>query len=56
MTQELNKRINLRGMLRFKQAEQPVPLEEVRLAALPALLCSASGRLSLSAVETGSLL
>jgi len=34
ITQELNKRVNLRGMLRFKQAESgPVPLEEVESAA-----------------------
>jgi glutamate synthase (NADH) len=30
ITQELNKAINLRGMLKFKKAETPVPLEEVR--------------------------
>lgn len=29
LTQELNKQVNLRGLLRFKQG-QPVPLEEVR--------------------------
>ncbi|KAL4855140.1 Glutamate synthase [NADH] [Chlorella vulgaris] len=32
LTQELNKQINLRGMLRFKKGEQPVPLEEVEEA------------------------
>lgn len=30
LTQELNRQINLRGMLTFKAAETPVPLEEVR--------------------------
>ena len=30
LTQELNRQINLRGMLTFKAAEKPVPLEEVR--------------------------
>ena len=29
LTQELNRQINLRGMLTFKAAETPVPLEEV---------------------------
>jgi hypothetical protein len=29
LTQELNKQVNLRGMLRFKKGEQPVPIEEV---------------------------
>lgn len=31
LTHELNKQINLRGMLRFKKAAEPLPLEEVRL-------------------------
>lgn len=43
LTQELNKQVNLRGMLRFKQG-QPVPLEEVR------------GLLGLFWFETGRLL
>ena len=30
MTQKLNEQINLRGMLAFKQAKQPVPLDEAR--------------------------
>ena len=29
LTQQLNERINLRGMLRFKAGKQPVALEEV---------------------------
>ena len=29
MTQELNKQINLRGMLKFKAGKRPVPLEQV---------------------------
>ena len=29
LTQRLNEQINLRGMLAFKQAKQPVPLDEV---------------------------
>ena len=29
MTQELNKQINLRGMLKFKAGKHPLPLEEV---------------------------
>ena len=30
LTQELNKQINLRGMLKFKAGKHPLPLEEVR--------------------------
>ena len=30
MTQELNKQINLRGMLKFKAGKHPLPLKEVR--------------------------
>ena len=30
MTQKLNEQINLRGMLAFKRAKQPVPLDEAR--------------------------
>ena len=30
LTQELNKQINLRGMLTFKAGEKPVPLEQAR--------------------------
>ena len=30
LTQELNKQINLRGMLKFKAGEKPVQLEQVR--------------------------
>ena len=29
MTQELNKQINLRGMLKFKASKRPLPLEQV---------------------------
>ncbi len=36
LTQELNRQINLRGMLRFKAAETPVPLEEARARVAPA--------------------
>jgi len=36
LTQELNRQINLRGMLRFKAAETPVPLEEARARPPPA--------------------
>ena len=46
LTQELNKQINLRGMLTFKAGEKPVPLEQVRDP--PAHICSTpavSGRL-----------
>ena len=35
LTQALNERINLRGLLRFKAAKQPVPLEEVGLCVFP---------------------
>jgi glutamate synthase domain-containing protein 2 len=35
LTQKLNEQINLRGMLAFKPAKQPVPLDEAR----PLLLC-----------------
>lgn len=31
LTQELNKKVNLRGMLKFKKGAAPVPLEEVRV-------------------------
>lgn len=31
LTQDLNEKINLRGMMRFKAAE-PIPIEEVRLS------------------------
>lgn len=31
LTQELNKQINLRGMLKFKAGKHPVPLEEVSI-------------------------
>ncbi len=30
LTHELNKQINLRGMLKFKAGKHPLPLEEVR--------------------------
>jgi len=31
LTQELNKQINLRGMLKFKAGKHPVPLEEASI-------------------------
>ena len=34
LTQELNKQINLRGMLKFKAGKYPVPLEEVCISFL----------------------
>ena len=53
LTQELNKKVNLRGMLKFKKGAAPVPLEEVRVLRpcaggpripnnLPVRLCAAS--------------
>ena len=40
LTQELNKQINLRGMLKFKAGKHPVPLEEVMLLVFSsAIMC-----------------
>ena len=40
LTQRLNEKINLRGMIAFKQAKQPVPLDEARFVSL-SLQCAA---------------
>ena len=45
LTQELNKQINLRGMLRFKKAATPLALNEVRQAAAAPGCRAAAGRL-----------